>query len=144
MSTSTSPTIREEGFTETQARICVTAFITIMIIVLIAFDAQIGIWQSRIFLFERFWAWPRIEYWQNFFIGIVIFGILIWLILYWDNRLRLQGKQSWLRKHGDELGWPLMILAFTIQLLLPIIRPFLLGALLVSSWVLLIWHRKKT
>lgn len=143
MSAPTSPTIREEGLTEAQVRFLVTVFITILIIILIVFDAQIGIWQSRILLFGRFWAWPRVEYWEQLFIGILTVGILIWLILRWDKRLRLQGKQTWLQKHGDELGWPLMIIAFTFQLLLPIFRPFLLGALLVSSWVLLIWHQKK-
>lgn len=122
-------TFKEEGFSGAQLRLVVTFLVSILIIVILFSDALLGFWQ----------VW---FYWLSFFVGIIISGFVIGLLLHWNTQQRKKKQESWLSKWGDEIGWPLMILAFTIQFFLPQLRPFILGAILTGSWLIVLWQRR--
>lgn len=123
-------TFKEEGLSGAQLRLVVTFLVTILIIVILIFDGILGFWQ----------VW---FYWLNFLMGIILSGFIIGLLLQWNTQQQKKDRESWLNKWGDEIGWPLMILAFTIQFFLPQLRPFILGAILTGSWLIVLWQRRQ-
>ena len=133
------PEILEEGLTTSQIRRIVVIFVTALITLLIWVDIIQSPWQIWIVFLGQWIPGLIWEYWVLLFSGTVIGGILFGFIFYWDKCQLARNKQSWLRTYGDELGWPLMILAFSIQFLVPYLRPLILGIILVSSWALFIF-----
>ncbi|MFW9831538.1 MAG: hypothetical protein ACFFD8_07160 [Candidatus Thorarchaeota archaeon] len=83
-------------------------------------------------------------YWILLLLGAGISCSVIGLLLKLSER-RHNVEETFLERWAEEIGWPLMILAFTIQFLFPQIRPFLLGAILGGIWLMMFWnqHKKK-
>jgi hypothetical protein len=123
-------TLPEEDIPKPRLRLYITSVVTVFIIILISID-------------QIFSVWPVGFYWIQFALGILLSCLCIGLILIINEKRRTGEEETWLEKYGDEIGWPIMILAFTIQFLFPQIRPFLLGAILAGSWLILLWHRRK-
>jgi hypothetical protein len=123
-------TLPNENEPRSKLRLFVTIVMTVFIFVLVLFDQFIGLWSLG-------------TYWVLFTTGLIGCCLFIWVLLRWNEGHRKEGEETFLEKWGDEIGWPLMILAFTIQLLIPQIRPVLLGAILGGSWLLVIWTKRK-
>ncbi len=121
-------TLPEEDFSKPKLRLVVTTIVTVLVSVLIFFDQLLGLW-------------PFGLYWSLFAVGLIVCCIAIWILLRWDKRTRKEGDETFLEKWGDEIGWPLMVLAFTLQFLIPQIRPILFGAIIGGSWFLVLWNR---
>ncbi len=119
-----------EDISQSKLRIAITVIVSIFIIILVIIDQFLGLW-------------PLGVYWILFSMGLIICCIVILVLLRWNEGHRREGEETFLEKWGDEIGWPLMILTFTIQFLIPQVRPILLGAILGGSWLLAIWNRKK-
>ncbi len=132
ISDETFETIRfpDNDVSKTRLRLFITIIVTGLIGVLVFFDQLLGLW-------------PLGMYWILFILGLGMCGIFVWVLLRWNERHRKDDEKTFLERWGDEIGWPLMILAFTIQFLVPQIRPILLGAILGGSWFLVLWNRQK-
>ncbi len=118
----------ENDIPKSKLRIFATIIISVFIVILVVIDQLLGLW-------------PLYIYWVLFSLGLIVCTIGLWVLLRWDERHREDDKHTFLEKWGDEIGWPLMILAFTIQFVLPQVRPILLGALLGGSWLLVLRRR---
>jgi len=118
----------EDDIPKSRLRIFVTIIVSVFIMILVIIDQLLGLWSLEI-------------YWVLFTLGLIVCTIGLWVILRWDERHREDDKQTFLERWGNEIGWPLMILAFTIQFVLPQVRPTLLGAILGGSWLLVIRRR---
>lgn len=123
-------TLPDEDIPKSRLRLFVTTIITIFVVILVFFDLGLGLWSSE-------------YYWILFGAGLTLCLLVIGLLLVWNLRQRKEGEETWLEKWGEEVGWPLMILAFTIQFVFPLIRPFLLGAILGGSWLIVLWQYRK-
>jgi hypothetical protein len=121
-------TLPEEDFAKPKLRLVVTIIVTVFVGVLIFFDHLLGLWSFGL-------------YWILFVVGLIVCCMAIWILLRWDKRNRKEGDETFLEKWGDEIGWPLMVLAFTLQFLIPQIRPILFGAIIGGSWFLVLWNR---
>jgi len=119
-----------EDVGKSKLRLFITIVVTVFIGVFVAIDHLVGWWSLGI-------------YWVLFTLGLTGCGIILWVLLRWNERHRKDGEETFLEKWGDEIGWPIMILAFTIQFLIPQIRPVLLGAILGGSWFLVIWNSRQ-
>ena len=111
-------------------RLLVTIIVTMFIGVLVIIDQFLGLW--------LLWV-----YWLLFALGLIVCSLFMGVLLRWNEGRRKENEETFLERWGDEIGWPLMILAFTIQLLIPQVRPILLGAILGGSWLLVWWNRRK-
>ncbi|MFX1564889.1 MAG: hypothetical protein ACFFCH_02740 [Promethearchaeota archaeon] len=123
-------TLPEEDIPQSKLRIVITVIVSAFIVILVIIDQFLGLW-------------PLGAYWVLFALGVIFCCVLMWLLLRWNEGHRKEEEETFLEKWGDEIGWPLMILAFTIQFLVPQIRPILLGAILGGSWLLLFWNKKR-
>ncbi len=126
------PTISlpNEKSPQPKLRLVITIFVTVFVVILIIFDQFLNLWLLQI-------------YWILFILGLLISLLLFWRVFLWNDVHSVKGKPTFLEKWSDEIGWPLMILAFTLQFIFPQIRPLLLGAILAATWFLVIWHRLK-
>jgi hypothetical protein len=124
-------TLPEEDIPQSKLRIAINVIVSAFIIILVIIDQFLGLWPFGI-------------YWVLFALGVIVCSILTWILLRWNESHKKEDEETFLEKWGDEIGWPLMILAFTIQFLVPQVRPILLGAILGASWLLVFWNRKKT
>ncbi len=118
-------TLPEEAIPKSCLRLFITTIVTIFIVILVFIDQGLGLW-------------PIGYYWTLFVAGLILSLCVIRLVLLLNLRWRRVGEETWLERRGEEIGWPLMILAFTIQFVFPQIRPFLLGAILGGSWLIVI------
>lgn len=123
-------TIPDEDIPKPKLRLLITVILTIFCGVLILFDQFLGMGTLEV-------------YWILFAAGLIGCCMIIGLVLFVNQKTRMKGEETWLEKWGEEIGWPLMILAFTIQFLFPVLRPFLVGAILGGSWSLVIWHLQR-
>lgn len=123
-------TLPDEEIPKPRLRLFITIVVTVFIAILVFIDQFLGLW--------LLWV-----YWLLFAIGLLGCIFTIWILLRWNERHRKNEEETFLEKWGDEIGWPLMILAFTIQFLIPQIRPILLGAILGGSWFLVWWNRRR-
>ncbi|MFW9934268.1 MAG: hypothetical protein ACFFDU_01885 [Candidatus Thorarchaeota archaeon] len=121
-------TLADEGILKPKLRLYITIIITVFVGTLIFIDQLLGLWPIGFYLIL-------------FAVGLIVCSIFIWILLRWDKRTRKEGDESFLEKWGDEIGWPLMVLAFTLQFLIPQIRPLLFGAIIGGSWFLVFWKR---
>jgi hypothetical protein len=121
-------TLPDEEIVKPKLRLYITIIITVFVGTLIYIDQLLGLW---LFGF----------YWILFAVGLIVCSIFIWILLRWDKRNRKEGDETFLEKWGEEIGWPLMVLAFTLQFLIPQIRPILFGAVIGGSWFLVFWNR---
>lgn len=123
-------TLPEEGISGAKLRWLITIIVTVFIVVLFLYDFFLGFWM-------------HLFYWISLVAGIILGLTILGYVSYWNTRqLEIKGE-SWLAKWGDEIGWPLMILAFSVQFLLPQLRPFLLGAILAGTWLVLLWQHSQ-
>ncbi|MFX1403667.1 MAG: hypothetical protein ACFE9D_04255 [Promethearchaeota archaeon] len=118
----------EDDISKSRLRLFTTISVSVVIVILVIIDQLLGLWSFGV-------------YWILFSLGLIFCTIAIWVVLQWDEGHRQDGRETVLEKWGDEIGWPVMILAFTIQFVLPQIRPILLGAILGGSWLLVIRER---
>ncbi len=123
-------TLPNEDIPRSKLRLFVTIIATIFVGALVSIDQFLGLW--------LLWV-----YWVLFVLGLLVCCVIIWVLLRWNEGHRKEGEETILERWGDEIGWPLMILAFTIQILIPQVRPILLGAILGGSWLLVVWNRRK-
>jgi hypothetical protein len=126
----TTISVPEEDIPNSKLRLFVTTSVSVFIAILVFIDVLLGLWAFGVYLIL-------------FALGLIACTIAIWILLRWNEGHRQEDQETFLEKWGDEIGWPLMILAFTIQFVLPQIRPILLGAILGGSWLLVIWNRKR-
>jgi hypothetical protein len=117
--------LREDDIPKSRLQLFVTIIVSVFIVVLVTIDQLLELWSFGI-------------YWILFSLGLIGSTITIWVLLRWDKGHRQEGAKTFLEKWGEEIGWPLMILAFTIQFVIPQIRPVLLGGVLGGSWFLVI------
>jgi hypothetical protein len=123
-------TLPEENIPKSRLRLFITIVVTIFVAILVLIDQGLGFWSFG-------------YYWVLFGSGIGLSSLMFGLLFVWNDRQRKEEEETWLERWGEEIGWPLMILAFTIQFVFPLIRPFLLGAILGGSWFLVIWHYRR-
>jgi Ca2+/Na+ antiporter len=123
-------TLPDEDVPVSILRLVVTIVVTGFICFLVVIDQLLGLW-------------PFGMYWILLALGVVVCCVLLWILLKWNEEHQQEGAETFLKKWGEELGWPLMILAFTIQFFIPTIRPTLLGVILGGSWFLVWWNRQK-
>lgn len=121
-------TLPDEKIVKPKLRVYIAIIMTVFVGALIFIDQLLGLW-------------PFGYYWILFAVGLIVCCIFIWILLRWDKRNRKEGDETFLEKWGDEIGWPLMVLAFTIQFLIPQVRPILFGAIIGGSWFLVLWNR---
>lgn len=119
----------EADFPKRNLRFFITLLVTVFIIIIVFFD-QLLTFGSLVL------------YWLLFAIGMIFGCLTIGSLLFFTERHQQQGE-TWAEKWGEEIGWPIMILAFTLQFLFPQIRPLILGAILSGSWFIVFWNRRK-
>jgi hypothetical protein len=126
------PTIAlpDEDSPKPKLRLFIAIIVTFFVAILIFIDQGLGLW-------------PGGFYWILFALGILLSCLIIGFLFAVNDKRLASDEETWLEKYGDEIGWPIMILAFTIQFLFPQIRPFFLGAILGGSWFIVLWHHRK-
>ncbi|MDO8123358.1 MAG: hypothetical protein Q6364_03170 [Candidatus Hermodarchaeota archaeon] len=82
-------------------RLFITIIVTVTISTLIFIDQILGLWTGGF-------------YWILFVLGILLSCLIIGLLLVINEKRRKGAEETWLEKFGNEIGWPVTILSFTI------------------------------
>lgn len=97
------PTIAlpDEDISTLKLRLFITIIVTVSISTLIFIDQVLGLWTGGF-------------YWILFALGILLSCLIIGLLLEINDKRWKGAEETWLEKYGDEIGWLVTILSFTI------------------------------